>query len=62
MSTTIAAAIVNILSVLLPLMGIQVGTEALTTTISTILALGSGLYIWYHRYSKGDVGAFGNRR
>lgn len=60
-STTITAVIIQLLVVLLPLVGIDVGTEALTTTVQTIVLLGSGLWIWKERLSRGDVSVLGAR-
>lgn len=45
----------------LPLLGITIGTEALTTTIQVIVAIGTGLWIWIRRVQKGDVRPFGGR-
>lgn len=65
-STTIAAVIVNLLSMLLPLIGVQVGSDQLTSTIQTIVAILTGAWIWYQRTtlqkapnSEGDVNALG---
>ena len=54
-STTYLAVIVNILSVLLPKVGITVGTEELTTTIQTLVTLFTGMWILIQRYKRGDV-------
>ena len=62
MSTTISAVIINLLSVILPLMGITIGSDALTTTIQTIIALGTGLWIWKERYKKGGVNILGAKK
>ena len=62
MSTTISAVIINLLSVILPLMGITVGSDALTTTIQTIIALGTGLWIWKERVKKGGVNILGAKK
>lgn len=61
MSTTILAVIINLLATVLPLLGIEIGTEQLTTTVTTILAIGTGIYIWWARVQKGDVSKFGTR-
>ena len=58
-STTYLAVIVNILSVLLPKVGITVGTEELTTTIQTIVAIFTGLWIMIQRYKRGDINVAG---
>ena len=58
-STTYLAVIVNILSVLLPKVGITVGTEELTTTIQTIVAIFTGMWIMIQRYKRGDINVAG---
>ena len=71
MSQTIIATIISILAVVLPLLGINVGSEALTTTAQTILVIGSGLWVWKERATKlrridlgerSDVNPLGGRR
>ncbi len=62
MSTTIAAVIVNLLATILPILGISVGTEQLTTTIQVLVAIGTGLWIWKQRVAVGDVNGFGMRK
>ncbi len=58
-STTYAAIIVNILSFILPKMGITIGSDALTTTIQTVAIVGSGIVVMYKRYKQGGVTAMG---
>ena len=62
MSTTISAVILNLLVVGLPYLGITVGDAALTTTIQTVTAIVTGLWIWYRRTTRGDVSALGMRK
>lgn len=62
MSTTIIAQAASILAVILPLVGINVGTEALTTTISTIVVLVSAFWTWRERVKRGDVTIAGFRK
>jgi len=62
MSTTISAVVINLLAVLLPLLGVHVGDAALTTTIQTLIAVGTGLWIWAERVRRGDVTALGRRK
>ena len=62
MSTTIIAVLVQLLSVGLPLLGITVGTEELTTTASTIAIIVTGIWIWRERVKVGDVSAMGVRK
>jgi hypothetical protein len=60
-STTILAVIVQILAVTLPKMGVEVGTEALTQTVSTLAVIGAGVWVWIQRAKRGDVSALGRR-
>lgn len=70
MSTQVIAVIITLLATFLPKLGITIGTEALTTTIQSILVVGSGLWIWYQRVhnlsrvpaGSGDVNAIGVRK
>lgn len=62
MSTTIIAVIVNLLAIILPLFGVTIGSDALTTTVQTIFAIGSGLWIWKERVSRGDITVAGIRK
>lgn len=62
MSTTILAALINILATALPMLGVNIGTEQLTTTVATLFALGSAAYIWWNRTRSGDVTAVGVRK
>jgi uncharacterized membrane protein len=61
-SPTYLAAVVVVLAQILPLLGIEVSTEALTQTLSTVITIAAGLVIAYRRYVKGDVSAFGARK
>lgn len=60
-STTYIATFVVILAQVLPLMGIDVGTEALTTTAQTIATVLAGLWVLVERYKRGDVSLGGFR-
>lgn len=62
MSTTIVSVFVMLASQIFPAIGIDVGSEELTQTISTILTIGAGLWIWYQRVSRGDVTVSGRRK
>lgn len=59
MSSTYIATVVAILAQLLPFIGINVGSEALTTTAQTLIVIASGLWILKERFKKGDVTFFG---
>jgi len=69
MSTTYIAAIVGILAVLLPRFGVEIGSEELTSLVSSIIAIGTGVWIMYQRtklqkapFGFGDVTALGVKR
>jgi len=62
MSTTIASVFVLLATQLLPLIGVTVGSEQLTTTIQTLVAIGTGVWIWIQRVKVGDVGVLGGRK
>ena len=59
MSSTYIATFVSILSVVLPLLGVHVGGEALTTTLQTLFIVVSGLWVLKERFKKGGVNIFG---
>lgn len=61
-STTIIAVILNLLVNGLPYLGIVVGGDELETTVKTIVAVATGLWIWIERVKKGDVSASGFRK
>ncbi len=61
MSTTILAVVVNLLAVILPLLGVHLGTEKIEVTVQTLAAIGTGAWIWYQRVKRGDVNALGFR-
>lgn len=61
MSQTYIAVIINLLVVVLPLLGIQVGGEELTITIQTITAVITGIWIMIRRYRSGGINIAGVR-
>lgn len=62
MSTTIASVFILLASQLFPLIGIEIGSEELTNLVSTIVAIGTGIYLWYKRVKVGDVKVSGARK
>jgi len=62
MSKQYIAVIVTLLATVLPLLGINVGSEALTTTASTIAVVVSGFVVLLERYKKGGVSPLGFRK
>lgn len=69
MSTQYIAIIVNLLVVILPLFGVTVESQQLETTIQTITAIITGIWVMYQRTTLvkaengvGDVNILGGRR
>ena len=62
MSTKVISAIVSILVMVLPLVGVSVGTEQLTSTIQTVVVIVSGLWVWYRTVTKENLGVFGTQK
>ncbi len=54
--------ILQLLTIGLPLIGVNAGSAQLTTTVQTIIMVASGLWIWYRRTQVGDVNAAGLRK
>ena len=61
-STKVISSAVSILAVALPFMGVQIGTAELTTTITTIVVVGSGIYVWLRTIVKENRNIFGARK
>lgn len=59
-STTIVAVFVQLAVVILPMLGIQVGSVELTNALQTITVIVTGLWIWFQRLQRGDVSFFGS--
>lgn len=70
MSTTIIAVIINTLSMVLPYLGISVASTDLTNAVQVIIAIATGVWIWYQRATnlkavpagQSDVSAAGLRK
>ena len=62
MSTTISSVFLQLAVIILPMLGIQVGSDQLTQAIQTAVLIATGLYLWFHRVSQGDVKWFGARK
>lgn len=50
-----------VLAQLLPHLGINLGSDELTTTVSTLLTLGGALWALVRRYRVGDINIAGVR-
>ena len=69
MSTQVIAVIITLLANLLPMVGVNVGSEDLTKTAQVLITVISGLWIWYQRTTlqhapmgQGDVNKLGFRK
>lgn len=58
-SQTYVGIIVMLLSVLLPKIGVNLGSDELTAFISTLLVIGGGLYAFIGRYRAGGINRLG---
>ena len=58
-STTVMAVLAQLLIVILPMFGVVVGSEQITSMAQTVVVIVTGLWIWFQRYQKGDIKLFG---
>lgn len=61
MSQTILGIIVMLASVLLPKIGLNIGSDQLTSTISTIVLIVAAAWAWYARHRLGGINVAGIR-
>jgi hypothetical protein len=57
MSSTILAVVVNAVVALGVFLGVEVGTEQATATVQTLVAIGTGAWVWYQRRQLRRIGA-----
>ena len=63
MSSTYISVLVSLLTLGLPVFGIQVSDDGtLTETITQLVGIGALLYAFYGRYKAGGINAFGLRK
>lgn len=62
MSQTYLAAFIAVLVQVLSYLGINIGSEELTTTATTLVTIVSALWIMFNRYGKGDITIAGVRK
>lgn len=62
LSQTYIATIALILAQVLPKFGITIGSEELTTTLSTLITIIGGIWIMVRRYQAGGINIFGARK
>ena len=61
-SKTYLSVIVLALAEVIKWSGIDIGSEALTTTVLTLFQIGSGLLILWERFKKGGINALGIKK
>ena len=62
MSTTYSGIIIALLATFLPKLGIVIGSDELTTTVSVLLTIGGSLWAMRGRYRLGGVTLAGLRK
>jgi len=62
MSLTITGIIVALLSWVVKITGVEMGTEEITQFVNTFGELIGILLAWYGRWRQGDIGILGNRK
>ena len=62
MSQTYIAVIISVLGSILPKLGISIGSDELTTTISVIVTIAGALWALIRRYQAGGVTTLGTRK
>ena len=61
-SQTYVGIVVTLLGSFLPKLGVEVGSDELTTTLSVIITVIGGLWAFWGRYRKGDVAIVGVKK
>ncbi len=59
MSSTVVAVILNILVMVLPRIGVTLGTDQLTSAIQVVVAIIGGAWIWFTHVQSGNLTFFG---
>lgn len=61
MSQTYVAVLVMVLAQILPKLGVDLGNDAITTTVSVLATIGGALWALIRRYKAGGVSVLGRR-
>lgn len=62
MSQIISAVVIQFLTIGLPLIGVTLGSDQLTSFAQTLIMIGTGVWIWVRRVQMRDVTAAGVRK
>ena len=61
MSQTFASGLIIIVVQVLAYLGVKIGTVELTTTVTTLVTVASGLWVLVRRYQQGGINKLGKR-
>lgn len=62
MSPTYASGLIVVLAQVFAWLGIDVGVDALDTTLTTLLTVIAGIVIAYRRFVQGDITVLGSKK
>jgi hypothetical protein len=62
MSQTIAMVMTQLLAIILPMVGVTIGNDEITSLVQTLLVIIAGIWIWVRRVQQGDVTTLGSRK
>lgn len=54
--------LVQLLAVVLPMIGVTLGNEQITSFVQTAVVIVAGVWIWVRRYQQGDITPMGHRK
>lgn len=61
MSQTFLAVLVMVLAQVLPALGVEIGSDQITTTVTVLATIGAALWALVRRYQAGGVSIVGKR-
>lgn len=62
MSKTYIANVIQLVAWILAALGIDIGLAELSTTVTTLVAIAAGLYVFIGRWKVGDINILGFRK
>lgn len=62
MSQTYISVVLMVLAQVLPHLGVNLGSDQLTTTVTTVVTIGAALWALVRRYQAGGINAAGIRK
>ena len=61
-SQTYIGILVSLLGSLLPRIGVEIGSEDLTITVSVLVTIAGSIWAFWGRFRKGDISALGVKK